>query len=182
MTESRAARRLERAVADTRGIGDLRPTIVRGAISAFLSLLVYGIADYPSGALGIWLGLVTLIVGFAIALLLEFAVNLLLADGRNAQDALRTLQPELAALRSNQADVESLRRQGERQQAAYEEQIATTRQTLVRVQAHHAAHTEVMWGVLREQNAGVHVPVEAIVARLTLAMKAAGVEMPEPRR
>jgi len=173
------ARRFERAIADTASLRDVRPTLLRAGATAFLSLLIFGVAHYPSGALGLSLGLLTLVMGFALVVGLEFGMNVLLADGRNSADQLRRLQPELDSLRANRADVESLRIQGEQQHAAYVEQIQEMGRTLANLQASHAAHTEVMWGVLREQNAGVKVPLDAIQARLEMTCKAKGVDMPD---
>lgn len=173
------ARRFKRAIADTASLRDVRPTLLRAGATAFLSLLIFGLTDYPKGALGLWLGLLTLVMGFALVVGLEFGMNLLLADGRNSADQLRRLQPELEELRANRADVESLRRQGEEQHAAYVEQIQEMRRTLANVQASHAANTEVLWGVLREQDAGVKVPLDAILARLEMTSKAKGVDMPD---
>jgi hypothetical protein len=52
-------------------------------------------------------------------------LNLLLADGREAQERLVEATVELQALRASHEDVEALRRLQERQQAAYLEQHAT---------------------------------------------------------
>lgn len=156
-----ATQRLNRAITDTRSLREVRPTLLRGAATAFLSLFVLGVANYPQGAVGVWLGLLTLVAGFVIVVALEFATNLLLADGRNAKEELRVLLPRVEELRANQAHLESRQAQGAQRQAACAEQLEWTQQALARMEAYHAGHTEVR-GVLREQNAGIHVPLEAI--------------------
>jgi hypothetical protein len=97
-----------------------------------------------------------------------------LADGREAREDLAGANAELEKLRANRADGETLKRLQEQQQAAYVEQGNQQRRALKIAEAHN----KVLWGVWREQEeSAIHVPIEAVLARMELEANVAAGEL-----
>lgn len=60
--------RVERAIKDTGSLRDLRLDLARAVAATSISLPVFGLAHWPEGAFGIWLGLVIVITAFLLVL------------------------------------------------------------------------------------------------------------------
>ncbi len=157
-----AVSRLDRAAADTSGLKDVGASIVRAVVGLLLTLMTFSLAGWPDGALGVWLSFAVFVAGFLASAGLQFGFNYLMAEGRIALEEVGRLRKANAELEKNHQDVESLRRVQEQQDAAYQEQVRRQKRATEIVEAHN----RVLWGVYREQDAGVRVPLSAVMARL----------------
>lgn len=166
--------RLERAVAATHSVRDVKVDAVRLVVTALLTLAVLGLTDWPDGALGVWLVLVTAIGGLAVVMFAELAANIWRAPGLIAQDELERVRPELEDLRARQRDADELRAILEKQTAVFNEQLSRKERALKITEATKG----VLWGVVREQNDGVTVPTAAILNRIEAATRIITQEFP----
>jgi hypothetical protein len=153
---------VHRAADDTVSFRDLRVDLARLVLTALLTLLILDVAGWPDGSSAVWLGLLAAAGAFAIVMVAEFGLNLLLAEGRLAQDELARIRPELQHPRAEHGELEALRHHADQMREVFQEQTASDKRAIAIIEA----QSKVLWGVINEQNKGTTVPITAIMARL----------------
>lgn len=157
--------RKERARADTSGLTSWKIDLAGTVAAAAVGIPLGAALGWPGGAWGVLLGLGSFACGLALAVAGEYALNLLLADGRAAKQELAQAAKELEELRANSVTLEAFERQSKQQGAAYREQHAQLQRAITILEAHN----KVLWGVWQEHDtSGHHVPLAAVLARQEL--------------